>query len=292
MLSGVVSSIFQRMVGGSTQPLLINAIDDNGLDKEYVLKLYKTSYERISYPTFKEFIVNYLVGEFELNTPEALAVHLPEEIIRRDRERIPQFNNDNFNSYELFNCKFALEYIEATIVGYNSEFDFDISEYASIYAFDFLILNNDRGGVNQKSNLLVKDDGFVLIDHELTLSFIDNSNNQDVNLDVDSFDQHTEESNLLAFEGLKASILAGEARYNYRAHIFYEKLSSHLDKKGIFDEFIYFLESFSTNRLERYIKDLKLLDIECINSFLLVDYIRFLQVNIDKFHNILKESIS
>ncbi|MGG5905554.1 hypothetical protein, partial [Sphingobacterium daejeonense] len=59
----------------------------------------------------------------------------------------------------------------------------------------------------------------------------------------------------------------------------------------IFDEFIFFLSEFSISKLKRYIAHLNSLGINCPVDYLLVDYILFVQQNIDKFEESLYNSL-
>jgi hypothetical protein len=45
-----------------------------------------------------------------------------------------------------------------------------------------MIFNSDRGGYRNKPNLLVDEDGFILIDHELTLHLLDDNNGGSLNV--------------------------------------------------------------------------------------------------------------
>ena len=48
-----------------------------------------------------------------------------------------------------------------------------------IFAFDNLVQNLDRGGLRDKPNLLINDDNFLLIDHEQTFPFADDTDADD-----------------------------------------------------------------------------------------------------------------
>jgi hypothetical protein len=52
-------------------------------------------------------------------------------------------------------------------------------DIGTVFAFDYLIWNLDRGGFGNKPNILVNDDGFLLIDHELILPFVNETEKPD-----------------------------------------------------------------------------------------------------------------
>lgn len=54
--------------------------------------------------------------------------------------------------------------------------DYDLG---SIFAFDNLAQNLDRGGLRDKPNLLINDNEFLLIDHEQTFPFADDADADD-----------------------------------------------------------------------------------------------------------------
>jgi len=287
-----ITSIIKKMQGGSTEPILIDAIDDTGLVSPYVLKLYKISYERLSYPTLKEIIVAYLANEFDLRTPDVVLTSLSDDLIKVNNKRFSQFNIKNQKEYNLSTPKVAFQYMTAQTVGYNDEFNFNISEYSNIYAFDFLVFNNDRGGHNNKPNLLIDDSGFILIDHELTLNFIDNSNIVDSVLDLEIDLTQLEYPNPIILDNIKTSISNGTTKYNYIKHLFFNKLRSFENKQELFNDFTYYLEEFSTTRFKLFLETLIPFGLTIESLSLLLDYITFIQKNAKSFENTLINSLS
>ncbi|WP_286733059.1 MULTISPECIES: HipA family kinase [Sphingobacterium] len=286
-----VTTLIEVMKGGSTKPILVAALNNEGIFAHYVVKLYKTKHERSAYPTFKECVVNYLIDEFELRTPKCYLAKIPEYIIQSGSKKVTQFKMENVQQYSLNERKLSFEYIKASTAGFNDQFEFSISEYATIYAFDFFILNVDRGGQNNKPNLMIDDEGFFLIDHELTFNFLNNSNLDDVgeDLHLDSSDLHSDD--IIVFERIKSLIQQGKTNYNFRKHLFFNKLKQDFDPR-IFDDFIFLLEDLSIIKFKLYIKHLEGNGIICPSSNLLIDYVKFVQENIVSFETSLYNSLS
>ncbi|MCT1529965.1 hypothetical protein M3B46_03095 [Sphingobacterium daejeonense] len=270
-------------LGGSTKPILVMAINEGGITCDYVIKFYKTEHEKTSFSTFKELIVNFLAIEFELRIPQIVLAKLSKKLINSSAKIVDQFKVSNRDLFGLNNSKVGFQFLKASTVGFNDEFEFGIIEYANIYAFDFFILNVDRGGHNYKPNLLVDNEGFIIIDHELSFGFLNQVNEMN---DLDSESEIDE----ISFNIVKSAILEGNTKYLFSKHLFFHKLKKERDSK-IFDEFIFFLSEFSISKLKRYIAHLNSLGINCPVDYLLVDYILFVQQNIDKFEESLYNSL-
>ncbi|SUJ28688.1 Uncharacterised protein [Sphingobacterium spiritivorum] len=292
MKSAEVTSLIKKMEGGSTEPILISTIDAQGIEGSYVLKLYKEDYELQAYTTFKEVVVNYLINEFDLRTPEIALVHISDSLALANRSRFNQFKNQTRKEFDFSKRKVAFEYLSAQSVGFNDNFDLDITDYSTIYAFDFLILNNDRGGLNKKSNLLIDENGFILIDHEICFYFINSQNTDDYNQGHSVIFSELDDSvDNTALEMLKTSLLEKRTLYNYSTHIFHEKLRQLSAKQNLFDDFFYYLEELSVIRFEKFIKSLDKYDLQCPSGYLLVEYLRFIKDNMQNFKDSLYTSI-
>lgn len=274
-----IIAILKIMEGGSTGPLLVDALKSNGDPINCIVKLYKAKAESSSFPTLKEVIVNFLAGEFELRTPKIYLTEFSKEIVTINKTKVEQFKKGNIKKYDLTKKFTAFEYLTANTVGFNDTFDFDIKVYSNIYAFDFLIFNNDRGGHNNKPNLLVDDEGFILIDHELSLYFIDQY------LDEDCFFDDSQ------LERIKNSILRLDTKYNYYKHLFHSKLMAESDKEQLFDDFFWYLDDFSLVKFRRFLNSLTTLNFDQMMFDGLIEYLAFVKRNPRLFRQILENSI-
>lgn len=285
-----VTTFLEVMKGGSTKPILVAALNEKGYLGHYVVKLYKEKHERSAYSTFKELIVNHLANEFELRTPNCFLAKIPESLIQSSSRKVIQFKIENIENYSLNERKLSLEYVKASTVGFNDQFDFDISIYATIYALDFFIFNVDRGGQNNKPNLMIDDEGFLLIDHELTFNFLNNANFDDAREDLHLDNSNLHSDDLIVFERIKSLINMKETMYNCRQHLFFNKLKQDFNPK-MFDDFIFLLEDISMIKFKRYIEELENNGIKCPSSYLLIEYVKFVQENIASFEASLYNSL-
>jgi hypothetical protein len=155
--------------GGSSKPLLITAVDEKGVPKQYVMKLFKTNHIEQNYSVAKEIFVNEFAKEFDLSVPDYAIIKIDhnllteffseEEINKLDKGY--KFCSEFMSQYVIFNPLLSLPFIK----------DYDIE---NLFCFDNLVINVDRGGARDKPNLLINDSDILLIDHELTLPFIHN----------------------------------------------------------------------------------------------------------------------
>ena len=204
--------------GGSSKPLAITAIDDEGQVKQYVMKLFKKQYVKENYSVAKEILVNELAKEFSLSVPDYALINIdhslltdyfkPEDLVLLDEGY--KFCSEFHPHYLIFTPVISLKFLK----------EYDI---ANLFAFDNVIINTDRGGYRNKPNLLIKDDDILLIDHEQTLPFI---NNQYSNPNYFSYIQH----------------------YPYQIHIVTSYLKSMRLKNGVFDEFLESLKVININK--------------------------------------------
>lgn len=130
-------------------------------------------------------------------------------------------------------------------------------------------MNLDRGGYRNKPNLLVDDDGFILIDHELTFNFIDSENDLSFNKIIEVFHSNS----WLSF---------------YQKHVFFSSLKNYRGvKKNLFDTFDESLRTININSILELIDELERFKVQMGNIHLLVDYLKYLKQNSNQFRNIL-----
>lgn len=162
-----------KLKGGSTKPWNVTCIDEKSDDITMipcVVKLFTPGNIIQSCHIAKEFICSELAREFDLDTPESYVVDL------NNPEFLKTLSKSEFGELKMKHqgATFCSRLINASLV--NEELKkptFSIGDCATLFAFDCMIMNADRGGHHNKANLMMDDDGFILIDHELCLHFID-----------------------------------------------------------------------------------------------------------------------
>lgn len=217
--------------GGSSKPLLITAVDQYGIVNQYVMKLFKKKYVQQNYSVAKEILISELAIEFNLPVPNYAVINIDHNLLTNyfDSEELEMLDEgykfcSEFNGqYVIFNPLVSLQFIKS----------YDI---ANLFAFDNVIINSDRGGFRNKPNLLVNDDEILLIDHEQTLPFINNSYN-DPNY----------------FTYLQ--------NYPYQRHLVITHLKSMRLKNGIFEEFSEMLKHLNIGKFIPIFNELESLGI-------------------------------
>lgn len=260
--------------GGSTKPWSIACVDLAAAPLEEVscvLKLFKSTHIAASNSIGKEFLCNLLAAEFDLVTPEAYLVD--------------PFDND-FNTVLDANVKadlktkhegitFASRMLNATIVNPDVKSNvYNMQDCALLFAFDCLIMNQDRGGYREKSNLMIDDDGLILIDHELSFHFLDGDQQESFNAALDLFN-HNDWVPI------------------YLKHIFYGKLKGYRgQKQSLFNTFEEYLTKLDIGKVETLLKELVEHGIIVGQNKLLIQYLYTLKQNASKFAKILLNLIS
>ena len=260
--------------GGSTKPWRIVGIDGDKSQPEetpYVVKLFTERQIIQGHSIAKEFICNTLASQFDLEVPEACLVNLRDEGFKSTLEKEPLKNLSQKYSGPTFSSRL----IDASLINEQLKGPaYRMHDYATLFAFDCLIFNTDRGGYRNKPNLLVDDEGFILIDHELTFSFIDSGDDKGYNKIIED--------------------LNGNAWPSfYQKHLFYPLLKSYRGpKKNLFDTFEESLRTLDINQTNNLINELKHEGVEVGSSDLLISYLRILKQNSHTFRNILLGLIS
>lgn len=261
--------------GGSTKPLRVIAITEGEITPEetpYVVKVFKNNHVVQGNSIAKEFICNTLAEEFDLSVPETGLINLNEEPFAELLESSEQA----FLKERHQGPTFASRLLEASLVNPAlRNYVFKTYDMATLFAFDCMIINTDRGGHHNKPNLLVDDDGFILIDHELTLGFIDGDDEQ-------------------AHEKYLQLIKDKQWPPFFAKHLFYDELKSYRgpSKKSLFDTFENSLAGISLSRIEQSLDDLRKNGIAVGRGEQIIDYLRTLKQQPDKFKNLLLGLIS
>lgn len=259
--------------GGSTKPWRIVAIPygDAVLDETaYVVKIFSDKNVQQGNSIGKEFICNLLAGEFDLGVPEAGIINPYDEEFYNTLTPTEQ----DVLSKKFQGMTYCSKLTNGILVNEQLRGSFNIHDCATLFAFDCLILNVDRGGHRDKPNLLVDDDGFILIDHELTLNIIDDEDGK-------------------AFSKLVENFNVGSWPGTYQKHLFFSLLRSYKgSKKNLFDTFEEGLRFLNIDKIQSNLNELQNEGISVGASDILISYLRLLKQNSHKFRNILLGLIS
>lgn len=214
--------------GGSTKPWIVQ-VNDQGSLVSYVVKLFTEKQTQQIHPVAKETFGNVLAQEFDLSVPDCALINFGDRFINdlpeREALRLREIADGlKFGSVEIH---------DALIVDVRQQRSLLKSyDIGSIFAFDNLVWNIDRGGTRNKPNLLVDDDTLVLIDHEQIFPFANDT---------------------LAPDAYVMPLFEESAwYYPYAKHLFYPLLKrmSAIERVSAFETFQYFLENLSLNSLD------------------------------------------
>jgi hypothetical protein len=214
---------------GHTKPWVVLVNTPQGL-ASYVTKLYTPAQVNRFHCVTKEVICNVLARDFELRVPDCALIDVPEEfVLRLAPEHQQQFSLADprlkFGSLKIDN-------VNSAISGLPKQSFSNRIDMATLFAFDNLIRNCDRG--HPKTNLLIGSKEAYLIDHEMTLREADIDN---INLDTHQIeDQFT------------------------RFHLFYPYLKKTRgeNRRNLFNEFEEYLRLLNINALNPYFRQLTL----------------------------------
>ena len=252
--------------GGSTMPLKVLLLDD-GIQVEYIVKLFSEKTTEQINPVAKEIIGSVLANEFGLFTPDFALTNFDDFFI----ENILSQRERDILARKHSGWKFASKYQDGMSIFSPAKHKRLLSIYdiANIFAFDCLIYNIDRGRRSDKPNLLVEDDNYLLIDHELTLPFIDNE--------------------VGMFNMIMAKFRESKLDYNCQSHLLYSIIKSYpvKIKQDIFSEFEDTLSKLNINKIRTTIADLGELNIYAGYADRLIEYLRYLKENAHSFCQIL-----
>ena len=243
----------------SNYPLEIWALDKDSQVGTFFAKPFRKNNIN-SYPTAKEILACEIASRFDLPTARYGIIDISDA-------KLSSFYTDNqikrFHSGYKFCSKKLDGYITLSPIastGFLRSF-----EIAGIFAFDVIMQNSDRGGFRGKPNLIIKDDSLVMIDHELTLSFIDENHkipNYENNINI----------------------------YPHYYHVLMPHLKAIKEKNHIFDEFLEYFHLFNLNTLDEIFDEMDKFNIEYgdrLDYFLYFDWCKK-NLNIIKKYLLLK----
>lgn len=246
--------------GGSSKPILINAFNNDGVEKAYVMKTYKSKFVSENFSIAKEILVTELAKEFDLPVPEYGLIKIDNTNLKEfyTKEEIDQLDKG---------YKFCTEYHEGYVIMSSLASSKFLKDYEieNLFAFDNLIMNVDRGGFRNKPNLLLKDDEMMLIDHEQTLAFMNSFENKDIN-------------NFTTFNN-----------FYYNNHIFWSALKKMRNdkKEHIFEEFIEILRMLNIEKLNVIFDQMDLFGIEYGEKNIIFAYLYWAKQNYSHINKVL-----
>ena len=268
------AATFIRVIesGGSTYPWVVLVADENSRLQKFVVKLFTPRQMADIHPVAKEVFGNLLAREFELPVPDIALVEFSEAFI----QSLPVEIKEDFLSKKHQGLKFGCALMEDTQIVDAARLKPHLKSYdlGTVFAFDSFVMNLDRGGFRDKPNLLVDDEGFVLIDHEQIFPFA--NDNETYN-----------DSVIRNFEN-------GLSLYPFNKHLFFPALKAlhNNDKNTTFDTFFEYLNRLNTNALDEPASFLGHKNISVGNYLLLKNYMITVKSKADIFRKTLMGSIS
>jgi hypothetical protein len=221
---------FQKKIakGGTTYPWIVNVMESD-MPKPYVVKLFTEKHIEQQQSVAKEVFGSVLAQEFDLCVPKPALINFSDDFYQTiDNELRKELESKSKG------IKFGCAYHEDMTVIEVGKIRSILKDYevGSIFGFDNLVKNIDRGGFRNKPNLLINDEDFLLIDHELIFPFANELSNPSV-LDEIGSDNWV---------------------YPYEKHLLYpylKKLKKDA-KMHIFDTFAEYLKTFNPDSLDSY----------------------------------------
>ena len=263
MLSVYEAISFENRIekGGSTYPWIVNVLTEEGIET-YVVKLFTEKHIEQYNPVVNEVVASLLATEFDLPTPAPALINFSADFIDTLSSPLKKELKKKDTRIK-FGCKYipgATSYSPALHRKFFKRYEVD-----SIFAFDNLIQNVDRR--NEKPNILLLDKRAYLIDHELSLSSIN--------------------------EKLANDLRAGHWRYNKERHIFYEYLKKgrKKDKLSYFETFLENLRHLNVNKADEYLSILETHGYSTEAFTYIKSYLAIVKNDCSKFINLLRNSI-
>ncbi|GAB4331684.1 MAG: hypothetical protein OHK0038_06710 [Flammeovirgaceae bacterium] len=214
--------------GGTTYPWIVNVLEGD-MPKPYIVKLFTDRQIEQQQSVAKEVFGSVLAQQFDLCVPKPALINFSDNFYQTlDNELKKELESKNKG------IKFGCAYYEDMAVIEVSKVKSILKDYevGNIFGFDNLVRNIDRGGFRNKPNLLINDEGFLLIDHELILPFANASGNPSILNEIGGKNWG----------------------YQYEKHLLYPYLKRlKRDKKlHIFDTFAEYLKTFNPDSLDVY----------------------------------------
>lgn len=258
-------------LGGSTRPWVVWVKGEEEQPIAYVVKLFTTRQLEQQFAIAKEAFGIELASQFDLNAPEWGLVEMGEDFLSTLNEGQAAIVRNTAPG-----LKFGTKYEEGYVI-----FDEDhlkgsqLKDYdlGTLFAFDQLVWNLDRGGPRKKPNLLVRDEGFLLIDHEQIFPF--------ANHEEEGFEEHLNR------------VISQTSSFQAGTHLLfpYLKKLKASKKAGIFDTFGELLSNLSLAQFKSTKRFLESHSIDVGNFRLIENYLGFFKQNPGRFLQIIREKI-
>lgn len=248
--------------GGSTKPWLVEVLTEEKTEP-FVVKMFKTESLNQYNAVANEVLAHELALNLDLNVPDKAFIKMGNDFVDTLPTEQKQLIIDGYYDDRV---KFATAYIEKSII-YSPKINkkaLDIYDIESIYAFDNLIYNGDRR--LKKPNLLLTENDYFLIDHELSISGIS--------------------------EKYINSIKNQEILYPFERHVFHSYLKGKKNKNNFFDTFTENFKYLNVNCLDESIIQLNTHRHYVKESDFYQTYLRFIKENLTLFTNLLKAQLS
>lgn len=255
------NSVFTK--GGRTEPWLIQVMVD-GERAPYVVKLFTTDDVDHDNTVAREVFGSVLATEFDLPVPRPALVNFSRDFVRTlpDDVREILYQRDDRLKFASAFCENTSLLLPELPVGQIKKI---ISDATTIYAFDTLINNKDRG--NYKTNILISNesDSYFIIDHERAFKNMGR---------------------------LLADINSNQFSDTLQLHVLHHYLSNKKDKSSLFAEFHEFLKVLNINKLDSYNSFLRKYNLGHNDIVLIKSYLSALKQKSGWFVNILLNSIT
>lgn len=259
-----------ELIGGSSYPFIVMVMNEEGeyIEQPYVVKVFKQRNIEQYQPTNKEFYANALAKAFDIKVPNAALIYVGEDMIENLKKQEKYANFDLLAGYY-----YGSEYFKNNALYDKSKLK-DLEEWGAdnIFAFDTLIVNVDRR--TRKPNILIVDEEYYLIDHELTLNVVKPCN---FYMDIEHLEARW------GFFIKKDIGKQGE-------HIFYKVLKEHHSKDQItFDEFEGNLRDIDLGGIIASVaEELREREIDVSDAAKIIEYLDCIKENRTDFINLLK----
>lgn len=258
--------------GGSTYPWMMKLENPRtGEQGHYIVKMFTHKQITEQNAVAKEVYGNVLARAFGLPVPRAVLARFTPDFLTTLSDEARNKNAEYHRG-----LRFATEHVE-NVTLFGDQIPNSLInglDLASLYAFDNLVWNLDRGGFRNKPNLLIGERDYVLIDHEQIFPFHNDPDQPN--------------------DALITNFLKREWKYQYQQHLFYPYLKK--SKKALSNEpFSFFmkgLKEFDPEILSEKARFLQENGHPCGDVDGIIDYLCTVKNNPDIFLHILKQQLS
>ncbi len=164
-----VTEIQKELESGRTKPLLVTGICSTTYNRDdYVVKLYNGA-EMTTASCCFELVAACIARELDILAPEPVLANLSNELLTVNRGQ-PYYQRLSNSLGINFGSRYYTQSYQQLTKGYLIP-EYMLDQVSSIFAFDFLVSNTDRGA-NNKTNMLANGHNILIYDHELAFDFV------------------------------------------------------------------------------------------------------------------------